>query len=207
MKETLYRPHPLPTPDRKTLLWIGLGILFSYLWIDRSLALYLHEHPFATHFFKAVTKLGQSEYYLLPALAVYLSCRKENPLKARYALLLFGSVALSGLGADLIKVILARYRPELLFTQGLYGFDWFHLGHAYLSFPSGHSATAFSAMSVLALIWPRYTKLFFLFAALIALSRVILAAHYLSDVLAGSLLGYLTTLWLYRKIFENKGVR
>ncbi len=196
--------YSLPKVTKSSLLLIGLIIICSYLWIDRTLAIYFHEHHLLTALFKVITKLGQSEYYLLPALALYLACKSDNPSKARYALFLFLAVFLSGLVAVFIKVTLARYRPELLFAHNLYGFDWFHLGHAYLSFPSGHSTTAFSAMSALALIFPRYTKQFLLLATLIALSRVILTAHYLSDVIAGALLGYSITLWLYTKFFKEE---
>jgi undecaprenyl-diphosphatase len=57
------------------------------------------------------------------------------------------------------------------------------------SFPSGHSISAFAVAVTLSCFYPSLlTGLVFL-AASVALSRVMLGLHYLSDVLAGSALG------------------
>ncbi len=57
------------------------------------------------------------------------------------------------------------------------------------SFPSGHTMTAFAVTTPLFLFYPLLLPLL-LFAALsVAASRILLGMHFLSDVLAGSLLG------------------
>ena len=53
------------------------------------------------------------------------------------------------------------------------------------SFPSGHTTVSFAAAFVLASSNKKYIPYAYILASLIALSRIILGAHYLSDVIAG----------------------
>jgi len=57
------------------------------------------------------------------------------------------------------------------------------------SFPSSHAANAFVLASVLSLRWRRAAPLFFALALWVAFSRMYLNRHFLSDVVAGALLG------------------
>jgi undecaprenyl-diphosphatase len=57
------------------------------------------------------------------------------------------------------------------------------------SFPSGHTMTAFAVAIALSLFYPTIT-IGLLFCALsIAMSRILLGMHFLSDVVAGALIG------------------
>jgi len=57
------------------------------------------------------------------------------------------------------------------------------------SFPSGHTMTAFSIALVVSYFYPSLEGLLFFLAISIAGSRIVLGMHYLSDVLAGMILG------------------
>lgn len=57
------------------------------------------------------------------------------------------------------------------------------------SFPSGHSLSAFAVTVPLALFYPSLFAGLMFCAASVAISRVVLGMHFLSDVLAGSALG------------------
>lgn len=57
------------------------------------------------------------------------------------------------------------------------------------SFPSGHTMTAFSIALVIGYFYPGLEGPLYLLAASIAISRIVLGMHFLSDVLAGILLG------------------
>lgn len=59
------------------------------------------------------------------------------------------------------------------------------------SFPSGHTITAFAITSVLASFYPALCWYLLFAAASIAISRIVLGMHFLSDVLAGSAIGVL----------------
>jgi undecaprenyl-diphosphatase len=66
------------------------------------------------------------------------------------------------------------------------------------SFPSGHALNSFAIGSVVALAIPTAALPVFAVAASVAASRVVLGLHWLSDVLAGTILGLLigTSVWL-----------
>lgn len=59
------------------------------------------------------------------------------------------------------------------------------------SFPSGHSITAFAVAVPLSMFYPVTCPVLLALAASIALSRIILGLHFLSDVIAGSVIGAL----------------
>jgi len=57
------------------------------------------------------------------------------------------------------------------------------------SFPSGHTMTAFSIALVVSFFYPGLEGVLFFLAISIAISRIVLGMHFLSDVLAGVVLG------------------
>ena len=57
------------------------------------------------------------------------------------------------------------------------------------SFPSGHSITAFAIATCIGLYYPQLSDLLLFIAVCVAASRIILGMHFLSDVVAGSLMG------------------
>jgi undecaprenyl-diphosphatase len=66
------------------------------------------------------------------------------------------------------------------------------------SFPSGHALNAFAIGSVIALAFPLAAVPVLVVSASVAASRVVLGLHWLSDVLAGAVLGLLigASVWL-----------
>jgi membrane-associated phospholipid phosphatase len=110
---------------------------------------------------------------------------------ARIPALLFSAVAVSGILVDLLKVIIGRPRPKLLFSSGDYEFGWIGLSADHWSFPSGHAATAAALAAALWCLWPQPVLFYVIGAALVAMSRVVTGAHYLSDVVMGAFVGVL----------------
>jgi len=57
------------------------------------------------------------------------------------------------------------------------------------SFPSGHACSSFAASLILTKFLGKKGALFYILAVLIAISRIYVGAHYLSDVVVGSIVG------------------
>jgi undecaprenyl-diphosphatase len=155
--------------------------------------------PVTLAIFRAVTWFGQGGVVLIPTgmlLILLLWLRPRLPSLAlplnrafRGSLLLFAAVAGAGIVNDALKVIMGRARPRLWIGDHVTGFHFFRFGSDYASFPSGHTATSVAAAIVLGLLFPRARLWFAAFAGLIAVSRLVLDAHYLSDVVAGAIVG------------------
>lgn len=109
-------------------------------------------------------------------------------------LFLLIAISASGLMNTLIKWIAGRNRPVNLFNHGLFGFDFFETVYELNSFPSGHALIPFSLATALSILFPRFGFLAFVPATAIALSRVVITVHYLSDVIAGAVIGVVCTL-------------
>jgi membrane-associated phospholipid phosphatase len=183
-----------------------LFCILCYIFADIQVAFWFHslKNNSYYNFFTIITKLGDSLAYLVGGLLLFVVFRNRKPFRSYAGLFLFSTVAVSGLTADLVKYVVGRARPKLYFNENLYGFDFFRWEHAWTSFPSGHSATAFSVAVILTILFPRW-RIAALFAGfIIAFSRVFLAQHYISDVIAGSFLGVVSTLLLYNLYFRSK---
>ncbi|MBV5289389.1 MAG: phosphatase PAP2 family protein [Pelodictyon phaeoclathratiforme] len=185
---------------------VALLCFVSFTSADIETALWFHalDNTALYTLFKKITLFGDSTGYLVGGLLLFVVFRNRNPFRAYAGLFLFSSVALSGLSADLVKYLAGRARPKLYFSEQLYGFAAFHWEHAWTSFPSGHSATALSVATVLATLYPRWRFAALFGALLIAFSRIFLAQHYVSDVIAGSFFGIVSTVLLYHLYFKTK---
>ncbi len=168
----------------------------SILWLDVPIARTCRQlDGRVREAFEWITLLGDATAQLVPAgaaLLFFILVKKcwERSLKA---LFVFSSVCAAGLACLAIKCAVGRTRPSLLFRQGLYSFEVFEVKARFLSFPSGHTTT-FTAFAVaLGLLFPRQRLVLWTTAAVIAASRVIVTAHYLSDVVFGAYLAILTT--------------
>jgi membrane-associated phospholipid phosphatase len=77
--------------------------------------------------------------------------------------------------------------------------------HHYNTFPSGHSITVFSIFSFLALITrPGWGYLWALMAVLGIYSRVVVGLHFVTDITAGAIIGWLSTWFAWRAAWSFK---
>jgi membrane-associated phospholipid phosphatase len=88
-----------------------------------------------------------------------------------------------------LKLLIGRARPELFAEYGAYSLTPFTGDTLFESFPSGHSTAAGAFFGAFAMLTPQLRPLFLVPALMIGVSRVIVGAHYPSDVAAGLLLG------------------
>jgi membrane-associated phospholipid phosphatase len=82
-------------------------------------------------------------------------------------------------------------RPSLYWTNG---HARIHVAPFDNSFPSGHTARAVVVAAIVAFVWRRATTVLALWLALVPVALVIVAAHTITDVIGGLLLGLLIVL-------------
>jgi undecaprenyl-diphosphatase len=100
--------------------------------------------------------------------------------------------------AELLKLVMRRHRPSPV-NDGQHVYDWFgpHVEGRGLGLASSHTAVAFGAAAILWMWSPRAGVLAGLLACGCAMTRMFAGAHFLSDVYAGAVLGWLgaTIVW------------
>lgn len=134
--------------------------------------------------------------YTLPALAtLYLVGRlSDNGRARRTALLGVESFVVTGIFTETLKHTTHKHRPRSGDLENI-AWDGPRATRANLSFPSGHAASAFAVATVLASEYGDHRAvppLAYSAATLCALSRVHDNAHWASDVIIGSAIGYFT---------------
>ena len=181
------------------VIWLAL-LTLSYFYIDRNLLWFIdsHQNNVLHAIAEFITKFGLSRWYIIGfgILIVAGAVFKIRKLLS-YSLFYLLAVIVPGLFCDVIKIIFGRARPTMLIHHDLYGFYFWQLHANMWSFPSGHTTVAASLATAFSLVYPRYWLAFFSAVILVAASRVVVEAHFLSDVLMGLYIGVIGTWWLY----------
>jgi undecaprenyl-diphosphatase len=219
-----WREERRSAPARRRSLEAGLAlilclaILLVAIFGDETIARAMKTvSPVAYSFFSDVTRLGESGWIFAASIlatigALALRHRGAGTrvdamlgLFAGRAFFLLAVNAVSGLASLALKMLFGRARPRLLDMVGPFHFDMLSWKSSVLSFPSGHTVTAFASATALAFMAPRLGKWLLLLAALIEVSRVIVGAHYPSDVIAGAALGAACA-FLLRRAFAARHI-
>jgi membrane-associated phospholipid phosphatase len=220
---TLFRP------PRRALLWPSAGqlalvlaaaavaVLAVMVQIDGWSLAHVRKLPGGlVEAFNRFTELGKSGYFLLPIGVVLIALALlDTPALARTPRLVlaawtvrlgfvFTAIALPGLFVTIIKRLIGRARP---FVGGTDTFAYLPFGWRveYASLPSGHATTAFAALVAIGSIFPQARALLWIYAVLIALSRIVVTAHHPSDVVAAAFVGAAGA-WLVRQWFAARGL-
>ena len=179
-----------------SLVMVGFLLIDPFM-VERARAI----TPETKAFFRNITNIGRSNWMLIPtgaAVALALVLRQRHAgfrNSAGYGLIastigfVFVSVGGAGLIANLTKNIIGRARPKLFDQVGTLDFQPFAFDPDHASLPSGHATNIFAFATVIGMLWPRGRVLLYTLAAWIALSRVLIAQHYVTDVVLGAILG------------------
>jgi len=140
---------------------------------------------FLTDLFMGITYIssGVIIFFILTSLFLW----KEN--KRKWILPLWFTLALSAIVSFLLKIAIQRPRPYQIevvssLLEGANHSIW------NFSFPSFQAMLAFCAIPILSKEFPKLKNIWVIFAVLIAISRVYLGVHFMSDILVGGLIGY-----------------
>jgi undecaprenyl-diphosphatase len=174
-------------------LWSIAFFLWAQAELDKSLLISqngLRTNEALVHVAQAATKYGMSLIVLVYLLYLLFAFKYERLRDAyRIYLLVLFMFAAAGIGGDVLKEILNRPRP---FVE--YAGDINALSKAGTpSFPSGHATKSVAlALPFLLLITAKDARhkavkaLLVMIVVGVCYSRVLLGAHYVSDVLAGA---------------------
>ena len=148
-------------------------------------------------FFIGITDLGDSLWYFLfffilllvsylMKISYVISNEKYFYLK-KFSIFSFCYLLLVGLITQIIKHLIGRPRPNHSQVDNDFEFYFFTTESSLHSFPSGHSSTIIAITIILSLAIPKLRYFFYFFGFLIALSRVVVEAHFFTDVIGGLL--------------------
>ncbi len=134
-----------------------------------------------------IAQYGQTTCALAAALLIWQLDRARAAWIPALLVAMFGASLL----ATIVKKLCGRVRPG---HEGAGEFTGPSLKHANYreSFPSSHSAAAMGFSVVMAHLYPPAAGTFIVLALLCGFLRYVLDAHWLSDVVAGLALGYIT---------------
>ena len=213
-------PQLWPLTSRQFIIAVAIGVvalLLLMMTIDAAAIRGVGHLPgWIISIFDDITDYGKSGWFLwplgllflalaaLPAMLTPFSQRVLAAIMVRIGFL-FTAIAVPSLFVTIIKRMIGRARPMVGGSLDPYLFSPFIWRADYAGMPSGHATTAFAVLVAFGTLWPRARTVFMIYAMLIAISRVVVTAHYPSDVLAGVLVGIGGAV-LVRRYFALRGL-
>jgi membrane-associated phospholipid phosphatase len=199
-KRRLRCRHGMPHLRWQSCLFVTLNAaVISLLLFDRPVG-GEHVPPALRRIGLMLTDFGKSDWIIIVSAFLlfqgWASSRTAKTIRHRLQALriswigryLLTSIAFSGLVANLLKRLIGRARPEHFQDYGIFSFSSFS-GHSFESFPSGHATTIGAFFAAFALLFPRCRLPLLACALWLGMTRVMVGAHYSSDVIAGLALG------------------
>ena len=199
----MMREHAYGELLRRTLVALALciaAVLVCYFWIDRPVAFFVDHHRInKLQVFRWLTYPPPEVQTWSPLILTVLMVRRAwGPFVRWEKVLLVACVSL--IVADQFRTplgdVCGRYWPETWFNNnpsligtGTYGFHPFQRGDDLGSFPSGHATRILSFAAVWWIATPRSRAICIVVSAPMLVSLVATNYHFLSDVIAGSVLG------------------
>ena len=182
-------------------------VTLCYFYVDRPVAFFAHANTVPNRrYFAMLTRI--SEYLFVTAAIAFVVFGLRTLVTARWhkwqaVLLLCGiTLAVAETIKDELKFAFGRTWPETwinnnpsLIGNGTYGFNPFHGGGGYNSFPSGHTTAACAVAAVLWMAYPKLRPLCVLMVAAVVVGLIGADYHFVSDIVAGGFLGA-STGWL-----------
>ncbi|GAE24399.1 phosphoesterase [Halalkalibacter wakoensis JCM 9140] len=182
--------------------------------IDQMIISFLVERSstFLVTVMEAITKIGSGETILLLTFIIggFLLVKKMWGVAILLFTLSFGGIALN----FFLKILFQRERPGEMSVIEVFGYS---LEIASYSFPSGHTMRSVILFSFLIFLCYRLVRhslskmmvlvLFMILIVAVALSRIIVGAHFPSDIFAAitiSITWFYFCLFLLRYIFRNQ---
>lgn len=190
---------------RRSLIATGsciLAVVICYFWVDRTVAFFVYDHHInSIKVFRWLTyPPPEVQNWSALMLTVLLVRRAWGPF-LRWQKVLFVS-CVSLIVADTFRIslgdVFGRYWPETwthdnpsLIGTGTYGFHPFQRGDDIGSFPSGHACRILGFAGVWMIAMPGTRLVVTVLSVPMLVSLIAMNYHFVSDVIAGSVLGAL----------------
>ena len=184
---------------------MALAVTLAFLLVPAPLDHWTYVHAYRPNLYdrdwaRLLRLVGWWPTWALATLALWLQRRRADAsLAGRQARLLAGSVIVSGLLCEVMKLLIRRERPDVDGGRWVFrAWSEHTFSTAGLATPSSHAMVAFGAATMAARIFPRLRWMFYTLAWGCAVTRVLSHAHFLSDVTFGAVLGWAAgwALWL-----------
>jgi membrane-associated phospholipid phosphatase len=197
------------TPLQKwsvSLAVTAVAVAVAFLWLDKPIAIFAHGALIQTPIYASLTLLPEPlvplSLMILFALGFWKLAGGTLSKPHHVALMCSVSLIVAETLKSQLKYVFGRTWPETwikggnpsLIQDGAYGFNFFHGGPGYASFPSGHTTAVCAVVSVLWICYPRLRVLYGATVAAVAIGLVGADYHFLSDIIAGGFIGT-TTGW------------
>ena len=194
---------------RRSLIVTGsciFAVVICYFWVDRSVAFFVYDHHInKIEVFRWLTyPPPEVQNWSALVLAILIVRRAWGPFLRWQKLLLVACISL--IVADDFRIslgdVFGRDWPETwrhdnpsLIGTGTYGFHPFQRGDDVGSFPSGHACRILGFAGVWMIAMPGCRIVAIVLCAPMLLSLVAMNYHFVSDVIAGSVLGALVAVY------------
>ena len=171
------------------LFSIAILSIFGNFYFDSQIVSWISliRNNFLNEFFLGLTFLSSEiiVFFFLTSLFLY------NENKRRWIFPLWLTLFFSAITGFLLKVSVQRMRPfetGIVETLPVLISESFNVWN--YSFPSFQSMLVFCAIPILVMEFKKFKYIWILFAILVAFSRVYFGVHFMSDVIAGAIIGY-----------------
>lgn len=199
-------PSPPPAVPSALVRWLialaitAVAVVVCYFWVDRPLALLAHAYTGERETFARFTHIPDpliplaSVAFVLCGLWTFAGRPMTRPVTAG-ALCGISLIVAETIKSEL-KFVFGRLWPDTwvqnnpsFIHDGAYGFFFFHGGHGYASFPSGHTTVTCALISVLWILYPYWRPFYAAIVMAVAVGLIGANYHFLGDVIAGAFLG------------------
>lgn len=194
---------------RKLSYCLSVGTLFvlsSYLFLDLPIATLFNgmierREYIPEYFFQISRSFPLTCIAVAISWTAYYAMGRRISKNALFFKLLGCTLPIAFFTKFLLKELFGRAGPEVcLSNHSLCGFHWFNSGGPYDSFPSGHMTIGTVVILALWRFYPRWRFLYVTFLVLLAAALIIFDFHFLSDVIAGLVVGLTVDSLTYRAL-------
>jgi len=197
-----------------SLVAIVAATTISYQWLDRPISLFAHGRLIQNETYSELTHIPDPfipiAVVVFVAIGLWILANRPLPKFVTTMLLSSISVILAEAIKDQLKFVFGRTWPDTwvqnnpsFIHDNVYGFNFFHGGPGYMSFPSGHLSLTCAIISVFWIAYPKFRPFYAAIVLAVVVGLVGANYHFLSDIIAGGFVGA-STGWMVMAMWQMR---